>query len=313
MCPASGPVILASNHASFLDPPLVGAPLGREVNFLARESLFRFPAVGALLRSWNSVPVDRDGGGAAGLKAILGRLQAGGAILLFPEGTRSRDGSLQRARSGIGLAVIKSTAPSHSGEGLRHLRRARQGHEIPATPAHVIVKYGEPLDFLGLREEAWPVRPRAPQANLPGGRGRTHGGDRLAQARAGTSNSGWKESGAPAEASPYQKVSPRRDWGEAPAEPSASPRPRPKASARDHFLAPIWESDPWVNQLLAAAFVRALVMARVVAVLIVVLRIIVGIPAFEIDVVDDRAENVNAGVLHPAHGPVKARIPAESC
>src|SRR6266496_6805734 len=109
--PLTGPVILAANHASFLDPPLVGAGLKREINYLARESLFRFPLVGALLRAVNSVPVDRDGGGAAGLKAILGRLLAGGGIILFPEGTRTRDGLLQPARSGIGLAVIKSDAP----------------------------------------------------------------------------------------------------------------------------------------------------------------------------------------------------------
>src|SRR5204863_6172450 len=105
--PLTGPVILAANHASFLDPPLVGAGLRREINYLARESLFRFPLVGAILRAVNSVPVDRDGGGAAGLKAIFDRLRAGGGIILFPEGTRTRDGKLQPARSGIGLAVIK--------------------------------------------------------------------------------------------------------------------------------------------------------------------------------------------------------------
>ena len=109
--PVTGPVILASNHASFIDPPFVGAGLHRDINFLARESLFRFPGIGALLRSWQAVPVDRDGGGAKGLKAILDRLLKGGGIILFPEGTRTRDGKLQPARSGIGLIVIKSTAP----------------------------------------------------------------------------------------------------------------------------------------------------------------------------------------------------------
>jgi 1-acyl-sn-glycerol-3-phosphate acyltransferase len=69
--PCSGPVILASNHASYLDPPLVGAGLQRGCNYLARESLFRYPGIGALLHSWQAVPVDRDGGGARGLKAIL--------------------------------------------------------------------------------------------------------------------------------------------------------------------------------------------------------------------------------------------------
>src|SRR5438093_10360285 len=78
--PLQGPVILAANHASYIDPPLVGAGLKRSINYLARESLFRFPVVGAILRSWEVVPVDRDGGGARGLKAILDRLLGGGAI-----------------------------------------------------------------------------------------------------------------------------------------------------------------------------------------------------------------------------------------
>ena len=110
--PLEGPVILASNHASFLDPPLVGAGLKRGISYLARENLFRFPVLGWVLHRWQVVPVDREGGGAKGLKAILDRLLAGGAIILFPEGTRTRDGRLQPARSGIGLTVIKSNAPA---------------------------------------------------------------------------------------------------------------------------------------------------------------------------------------------------------
>ena len=151
--PLEGGVILASNHASFLDPPLVGAGVKRGINYLARENLFRFPVMGWVLRHWQVVPVDRDGGGAAGLRAILDRLLAGGAIILFPEGTRTRDGKLQPARSGIGLTVIKSTAPvvpvrvfgTFDGYG-RHLRFPR--------PHRVAVKYGQPMSFEQLRAEA---------------------------------------------------------------------------------------------------------------------------------------------------------------
>ena len=151
--PLTGPVILASNHASFLDPPLVGAGVKRGINYLARDTLFRYPGVGWLLRNWNSVPVDREGGGAAGLKAILDRLLAGGAIILFPEGTRTRDGKLQPARSGIGLTVIKSTAPvvpvrvfgTYEAYG-RHVKFPR--------PHRIEVKYGKPMFFEALRAEA---------------------------------------------------------------------------------------------------------------------------------------------------------------
>ncbi len=151
--PKQGPVILASNHASFLDPPLVGAGLNRDINYLARETLFRFPGVGWLLRSWNSVPVDREGGGAKGLKAILDRLLQGGAIILFPEGTRTRDGKLQPARQGIGLTVIKSAAPVVPVRVFGTFKAFGRHMRFP-YPSHVAVKYGRPLDFGRLRAEA---------------------------------------------------------------------------------------------------------------------------------------------------------------
>jgi 1-acyl-sn-glycerol-3-phosphate acyltransferase len=151
--PLTGGVILASNHASFIDPPLVGSAIKRDINYLARESLFRFPGIGALLRSWNSVPVDRDGGGAKGLKIILDRLLAGGAIILFPEGTRTQDGQLQPARSGIGLTVIKSTAPVVPVRVFGTYEAYGRRHKIP-RPHRVMVKYGRPLYFEALRTEA---------------------------------------------------------------------------------------------------------------------------------------------------------------
>jgi 1-acyl-sn-glycerol-3-phosphate acyltransferase len=151
--PSQGGVILASNHSSFLDPPLVGSGLRRDINYLARESLFRFPGIGALLRSWNAVPVDRDGGGARGLKAILDRLLAGGAIILFPEGTRSPDGKLQAARSGIGLTVIKSTAPVVPVRVFGTFEAYGRDVKFP-RPYRVMVKYGRPMDFGALRAEA---------------------------------------------------------------------------------------------------------------------------------------------------------------
>jgi len=151
--PPTGAVILASNHASFLDPPLVGSGLKRDINYLARESLFRFPGVGALLRSWNAVPVDRDGGGAAGLRAILDRLLAGGGIILFPEGTRTRDGQLQPARSGIGLIVIKSRAPVVPVRTFGTFEAYGRKHRFP-RPCRVAVKYGKPMGFEQLRAEA---------------------------------------------------------------------------------------------------------------------------------------------------------------
>jgi 1-acyl-sn-glycerol-3-phosphate acyltransferase len=106
-----------------------------------------------LLRSWNAVPVDRDGGGAAGLKAILERLLAGGGIILFPEGRRTRDGRLQPARSGIGLIVIKSQAPVVPVRTFGTFEAYGRNQKFP-RPKRVAVKYGEPMRFETLRLEA---------------------------------------------------------------------------------------------------------------------------------------------------------------
>lgn len=151
--PLKGPVILASNHASFLDPPLVGSGLQRGINYLARDTLFRFPLIGTLLRRWNAVPVDREGGGAAGLRAILDRLLHGGAIILFPEGTRCQDGQLGPARSGLGLTIIKSEAPVVPVRVFGTYEAFARHHSWP-RPTRVIVKYGKPMDFSAARAEA---------------------------------------------------------------------------------------------------------------------------------------------------------------
>lgn len=151
--PAHGPAILASNHTSFLDPPLVGAATDREINYMARETLFRFPVVGSILRNVNAVPVDREGGGAAGLRAILDRLLAGGAIILFPEGTRSPDGELQTAKSGIGLTVIKSNAPVIPVRVFGTFNALNRHQSFP-RPRPIGVRFGSALDFGRLRKEA---------------------------------------------------------------------------------------------------------------------------------------------------------------
>jgi 1-acyl-sn-glycerol-3-phosphate acyltransferase len=151
--PLEGPVILASNHASYIDPPLVGAGVRRQINFLARDNIFHVPILAAILRSWEVVPVDRDGGTGRGLKLILNRLENGGAIILFPEGTRSRHGELNPARSGIGLTVIKSSAPVVPAR-VFGTHRAFGPHMILPRPRRIIVKYGRPLYFEEMRAEA---------------------------------------------------------------------------------------------------------------------------------------------------------------
>lgn len=151
--PLVGPAVLASNHISFLDPPLIGCVLERSIHFLARKSLFTAPILGALIRSLRAVPVDRDGGGGAGLKAILDRLSDGGAIVLFPEGTRSPDGQIRAARAGIGLPVIKSTAPVIPVRVVGAFEAWGRHQRFP-RPRQITLLFGAPLDFTALRTEA---------------------------------------------------------------------------------------------------------------------------------------------------------------
>jgi len=151
--PRIGSVILASNHVSFGDPALVGGTLPRAINYIGRENLFAIPVFGWLIRQLKAVPVNRDGGGGAGLKAILDRLIAGGGIILFPEGTRTPDGSLLPAKPGIGLTIIKSDAPVVPVR-IFGLFEAWGRHRRFPRPGRITIKFGQPMDFSTLRTEA---------------------------------------------------------------------------------------------------------------------------------------------------------------
>jgi 1-acyl-sn-glycerol-3-phosphate acyltransferase len=151
--PGTGAVILASNHASFLDPPLVGSGLHRECTFLARDTLFRFGPMRWLLNKWQAVPIDRAGSSASGMKRILEALNKGRAVILFPEGTRTHDGQLQRVRSGVGLIAAKTDAPVVPVRVWGTFEAYGRDVKFP-KPKQVTVKYGEPLQFPELRAEA---------------------------------------------------------------------------------------------------------------------------------------------------------------
>ena len=150
--PLTGSVILAANHESYFDPPFVGCSLPRPINYLAREDLFSNRLSGPFLRGLNSVPVDRSGGGARGLKNILDRLLNGDAILIFPEGTRTRDGEMKAAQAGIGLAILRSRAPVVPVRVWTYNAYGRH-HTVPRM-ATTAVKFGRPIRFDSMRERA---------------------------------------------------------------------------------------------------------------------------------------------------------------
>jgi 1-acyl-sn-glycerol-3-phosphate acyltransferase len=106
-----GGALIACNHASFLDPPFAGIAFDEQLYFLARKTLFDHPVGGAILRSWNAIPVDQDRPDMASLKSVIRRLREGKKVLVFPEGERSFDGNLLPGLPGIGLIVVKSGVP----------------------------------------------------------------------------------------------------------------------------------------------------------------------------------------------------------
>ncbi len=105
-----GPVLVASNHQSYLDPPLIGNLYKDEMVYLARKTLFN-GITRWLYLQWNAIPVDQDRPDMASLKTIIRKLKEGHRVLVFPEGARTEDGNLGEAAPGIGLIAVKSGAP----------------------------------------------------------------------------------------------------------------------------------------------------------------------------------------------------------
>ena len=108
--PRQGPVILAINHLSMLDPILVGAVVPRVIHFMAKEELFRYPGLGWLLRRVHAFPVRRGQADREALATALQLLRAGEVVGIFPEGTRSADGRLLPLQSGTAFLALKSGA-----------------------------------------------------------------------------------------------------------------------------------------------------------------------------------------------------------
>jgi 1-acyl-sn-glycerol-3-phosphate acyltransferase len=142
-----GPVILAANHQSFLDPPCAGSASDRAVYFLARRTLLDGRFFGWLLPKLNVIPVDSEGGkDRTALKALIRILRAGEGTLVFPEGQRSPDGNLQPALPGVGLVIAKTLAPVVPMR-IFGAFEAWPMHEKWPRPGRVTVVVGEPIYF----------------------------------------------------------------------------------------------------------------------------------------------------------------------
>jgi 1-acyl-sn-glycerol-3-phosphate acyltransferase len=142
--PTPGGGLLLANHQSFLDPLLVGLPLRRPVSFLARDTLFRVPVIGWILRHTYVMPLSRETGGAAGIRETLRRLDAGFLVGIFPEGTRSVDGSMGPFKPGFAALVRRTELPIIP-VGIAGSHRALGKGSLFLKPRRVCVVFGDPL------------------------------------------------------------------------------------------------------------------------------------------------------------------------
>jgi glycerol-3-phosphate dehydrogenase (NAD(P)+) len=139
-----GGVILASNHRSFLDPFAIGIGVHRPVFFVAKRELFRHPLVGWFLNCMGAFPVRRGASDEESVETARQLLARGHAVVIFPEGTRIRHGSLAQPKRGVGRLALETGAPvvPIAVTGSEH---ARRGWRI--RPVRVHVRYGAPLTF----------------------------------------------------------------------------------------------------------------------------------------------------------------------
>lgn len=150
--PQEGPVILAANHRSFLDPFVIGTCLRRPVYYVAKQELFRQRLTGWILGSLGAFPVARGAGDAEMLTSAQAILARGDCVVIFPEGTRVRPGPLRAARRGVGRLALETGAPVVP-VAVIGSESVRRGWRI--RPRKVRIRVGRALRF-PLVEEASP-------------------------------------------------------------------------------------------------------------------------------------------------------------
>jgi glycerol-3-phosphate dehydrogenase (NAD(P)+) len=142
--PKKGPVILAANHRSFLDPFVVGCCVWRPVYFVAKRELFEKRWQGWLLNRLGAFPIRRGESDEESMATARAVLERGGVLVIFPEGTRIRKGSLGRPKRGAGRLALETGAPVVP-VAVMGTERARRGFRI--RPVWVRVRCGKPLRF----------------------------------------------------------------------------------------------------------------------------------------------------------------------
>ena len=144
--PRRGPCIIAGNHISFLDPPLIGVASPRRVTFMARADLFHHRVLGVYMRSVGVMPLKRGEGDRSAVRSALAVLKYGGVIALFPEGGRQLTGQLGQAKRGVGLLADLAQAPIVPAL-ITGSREALPPGATALQPAHIQVAFGPPISY----------------------------------------------------------------------------------------------------------------------------------------------------------------------
>lgn len=166
--PAAGGGLILANHQSYLDPLLIGLPMQRPISFIARDSLFRIPIIGWILKLTYVMPINRDSASTESVREAVKRMHAGYLVGVFPEGTRSTDGEIGTIKPGfvalarrsklpiypVGIAGASRVMPKG---GLRfYFRKVRvvYGEPIPADEVQTLSRKGNEDEFLAaIREQ----------------------------------------------------------------------------------------------------------------------------------------------------------------
>lgn len=151
--PATGGIVVASNHLSFIDSIVISMLARRPVSFLAKEEYFTGTGVkGAISRSFftsvGAIPVKRGAGQAAqeALDAGLAKIQAGAAFSIYPEGTRSRDGRLYRGKTGVAWLALTAGVPVVP-VALTGTQNLQPVGSTRIRRAKITIEFGEPMDL----------------------------------------------------------------------------------------------------------------------------------------------------------------------
>lgn len=144
--PKKGGVIIAANHVSYMDPPLIASSMLRKVNFMAMAELFKKPLYGAVYRMLGAFPVRREEADSGAIRHAVKLLRNGKVLLIFPEGTRSQDGNLQEPKAGIGAITALSCAkvvPTF----IKGTEKALPRGSRWIKASHVTIYFGDPMEF----------------------------------------------------------------------------------------------------------------------------------------------------------------------